>query len=132
METQSTSSSDDLAEVDLFASEALTHCPLWFSWTKKSNLLGQNVLAHTWPDLLFPQPSNSTSSPQDISKALRDAFSGTELTREAMVPNVMQASTILNCMPNPRGLGIQGQQPYVTSRNKVSFDKKYPQHLWQH
>lgn len=33
------------AEVDLFA---LTHCPLWFSWTEESN-----PLAHSWPRMLL-------------------------------------------------------------------------------
>lgn len=53
METQSTSSSDDLAKVDLFSCKALTHCPLWFSCQVSSDLLGQDALAHTWPDLLL-------------------------------------------------------------------------------
>lgn len=40
----------------------------------------------------FPQPPNSASSPQDISRAPQDAPSATELARETMVPNVLQAS----------------------------------------
>lgn len=27
--------------------------PLWFSWTEKSSSLGQDALAHIWPDLLL-------------------------------------------------------------------------------
>ena len=38
------------AEVDLFASEESTHCPLWFSWTEATSPLGQDALAHDWPD----------------------------------------------------------------------------------
>ena len=38
------------AEVDLFASEESTHCPLWFSWTEATSPLGQDALAHVWPD----------------------------------------------------------------------------------
>ncbi len=40
------------ANLDLFASKESTHCPLWFSWTEQSSPLGQDALAHTWPDLL--------------------------------------------------------------------------------
>lgn len=43
----------DRVEVDLFASETSTHCPLWFSWTEKSSPLGQDALAHTWSDLIL-------------------------------------------------------------------------------
>ena len=38
------------AEVDLFASEESAHCPLWFSWAEASSPLGQDALAHDWPD----------------------------------------------------------------------------------
>ncbi|XP_062372037.1 uncharacterized protein LOC134059609 [Sardina pilchardus] len=41
------------ARVDLFASEESTHCPLWFSWTEESSLLGQDALAHDWPEVLL-------------------------------------------------------------------------------
>ena len=41
------------AEVDLFASEEPTHCPLWFSWTEDSSPLGQDALAHEWPRVLL-------------------------------------------------------------------------------
>ncbi|XP_074483968.1 uncharacterized protein LOC141763298 [Sebastes fasciatus] len=41
------------AEVDLFASEASTHCPLWFSLTETASPLGQDALAHPWPDCLL-------------------------------------------------------------------------------
>ena len=37
------------AEVDLFASEESAHCPLWFSWTEVTGPLGQDALAHDWP-----------------------------------------------------------------------------------
>lgn len=33
------------AEVDLFASKTLTHCPLWFSLSEPTSLLGQDALA---------------------------------------------------------------------------------------
>lgn len=36
-------------EVDLFASESLTHCPLWFSLTEATSPLEQDALAHLWP-----------------------------------------------------------------------------------
>ncbi|XP_073732565.1 uncharacterized protein [Misgurnus anguillicaudatus] len=36
------------AEVDLFASQDSTHCPLWFSLSEPSPL-GQDALAHAWP-----------------------------------------------------------------------------------
>uniref|UniRef100_UPI0037E7B013 uncharacterized protein n=1 Tax=Semicossyphus pulcher TaxID=241346 RepID=UPI0037E7B013 len=41
------------AEVDLFASESSTHCPLWFSLTETTSPLGQDALAHPWPDRLL-------------------------------------------------------------------------------
>ncbi|XP_074544637.1 uncharacterized protein LOC141804210 [Halichoeres trimaculatus] len=45
------------AEVDLFASEASTHCPLWFSLAETTSPLGQDALAHPWPDgLLYAFP----------------------------------------------------------------------------
>lgn len=40
------------AGVDLFASDASTHCQLWFSQAERSSLLGQDKLAHPWPDLV--------------------------------------------------------------------------------
>ena len=50
------------AEVDLFASEELRHCPLWFSWTAVTSPMGQDALAHDWPDILlyaFPPLGNT-------------------------------------------------------------------------
>ncbi|XP_068583377.1 LOW QUALITY PROTEIN: uncharacterized protein [Cebidichthys violaceus] len=45
------------AEVDLFASETSTHCPHWFSLTERTSPLGQDALAHTWPEgLLYAFP----------------------------------------------------------------------------
>ena len=48
------------AEVDLFASEESRHCPLWFSWAEVTSPMGQDALAHDWPDSLLyafpPQP----------------------------------------------------------------------------
>ncbi|XP_028302770.1 LOW QUALITY PROTEIN: uncharacterized protein LOC114463422 [Gouania willdenowi] len=45
------------AEVDLFASEQSTHCPLWFSLAETTSPLGQDALAHPWPDgLLYAFP----------------------------------------------------------------------------
>ena len=41
------------AEVDLFASEASTHCPLWFSLGETTSPLGQDALAHPWPEALL-------------------------------------------------------------------------------
>lgn len=38
------------AEVDLFASETTTHCPLWFSLAEATSPLGQDALAHPWPE----------------------------------------------------------------------------------
>ena len=46
------------AEVDLFASRANTHCPLFFSMTDCNAPLGMDALAHAWPNVLlyaFPQ-----------------------------------------------------------------------------
>ena len=40
------------AEVDLFASETTTHCPLWFSLSEMSPM-GQDALAHPWPHQLL-------------------------------------------------------------------------------
>ncbi|XP_028302785.1 uncharacterized protein LOC114463411 [Gouania willdenowi] len=45
------------AAVDPFASEATTHCPLWFSLREETSPLRQDALAHTWPDgLLYAFP----------------------------------------------------------------------------
>ncbi|XP_028297420.1 LOW QUALITY PROTEIN: uncharacterized protein LOC114459327 [Gouania willdenowi] len=45
------------AAVDLFASEATTHCPLWFSLKEETSPIGRDALAHTWPDgLLYAFP----------------------------------------------------------------------------
>ena len=41
------------AEVDLFASEASTHCPQWFSLAETTSPLGQDALAHPWPETLL-------------------------------------------------------------------------------
>ncbi|KAE8277583.1 hypothetical protein D5F01_LYC24435 [Larimichthys crocea] len=41
------------ADVDLFASVVLTHCPLWFFLSEPTSLLGQDALAHSWPDRLL-------------------------------------------------------------------------------
>lgn len=41
-----------VADVDLFASRATTHCPLWFSLAE-SGSLGQDALAHPWPHTLL-------------------------------------------------------------------------------
>lgn len=41
------------AEVDLFASEASTHCRLWFSLAEETSPLGQDALAHAWPETLL-------------------------------------------------------------------------------
>lgn len=41
------------ADVDLFASETSTHCPLWFSLSGPTGPLGQDALAHSWPDSLL-------------------------------------------------------------------------------
>lgn len=41
------------AEVDLFASRASTHCPLWFSWTEEDSPLGQDALGHEWPSVFL-------------------------------------------------------------------------------
>ena len=49
------------AEVDLFASRANTHCPLFFSITDHNAPLGMDALAHTWPNTLlyaFPPSGN--------------------------------------------------------------------------
>ena len=43
----------DTAEVDLFASQSSTHCPLWFSLQETTSPLGQDALAHPWPDSLL-------------------------------------------------------------------------------
>lgn len=42
-----------MAKVDLFASRATTHCPQWFSLLELDSPLGQDALAHPWPDLLL-------------------------------------------------------------------------------
>ncbi|XP_062279213.1 uncharacterized protein LOC133984014 [Scomber scombrus] len=45
------------AEVDLFATEESTHCPLLFSLTEETSPLGQDALAHDWPEgLLYAFP----------------------------------------------------------------------------
>ena len=48
------------AEVDLFATRQTSLCPLWFAEGCEPGSLGQDALAHDWPDLLlyaFPPPS---------------------------------------------------------------------------
>ena len=42
-----------MAEVDLFATEESTHCPLWFSLAEETSPLGQDALAHDWPESLL-------------------------------------------------------------------------------
>lgn len=46
------------AEVDLFASSETTHCRLWFSLSETTSPLGQDALAHDWPQgcLLYAFP----------------------------------------------------------------------------
>ncbi|XP_030293378.1 uncharacterized protein LOC115593839 [Sparus aurata] len=45
------------AEVDVFASETSTHCPLWYSLMEGTSPLGQDALAHAWPaHLLYAFP----------------------------------------------------------------------------
>lgn len=41
------------AAVDLFASKATTHCPLWFLVQGDQGSLCQDALAYEWPDLLL-------------------------------------------------------------------------------
>ncbi|XP_074506781.1 uncharacterized protein LOC141776850 [Sebastes fasciatus] len=41
------------AEVNVFASEASAHCPLWYSLRERTSPLGQDALAHTWPACLL-------------------------------------------------------------------------------
>ncbi|XP_072219103.1 uncharacterized protein [Leuresthes tenuis] len=41
------------AEVDVFASESSTHCPLWYSLMRGTSPLGQDALAHAWPPRLL-------------------------------------------------------------------------------
>ena len=41
------------AEVDLFASRDSTHCLLWFSLEETMSPLGQDALAHEWPQQLL-------------------------------------------------------------------------------
>ena len=41
------------AEVDLFASQESTHCPLFFSLGKDNPPLGVDALAHPWPRVLL-------------------------------------------------------------------------------
>lgn len=41
------------AEVDLFASEVSTHCPLWYSLHGVPGPLGRDALAHQWPQCLL-------------------------------------------------------------------------------
>lgn len=41
------------AEVDLFASRAAHHCPLWFSLIDSACPLGRDALAHDWPRVLL-------------------------------------------------------------------------------
>ncbi|XP_037536617.1 uncharacterized protein LOC119413633 [Nematolebias whitei] len=41
------------AEIDLFATEESTQCPLWYSLTGASGALGQDALAHPWPRVLL-------------------------------------------------------------------------------
>ncbi|XP_077367945.1 uncharacterized protein LOC144013224 [Festucalex cinctus] len=43
-------SSFGTAEVDLFASEDSTHCPLWFSLSETTSPLGLDALAQPWPE----------------------------------------------------------------------------------
>ncbi|XP_077388987.1 uncharacterized protein LOC144026275 [Festucalex cinctus] len=40
-------------EVDLFASEDSTHCPLWFSLSEATSPLGLDALAQPWPECLL-------------------------------------------------------------------------------
>lgn len=42
-----------MAEVDLFASENTTLCPLWFAQMEESRPLRQDGLSHDWPDCLL-------------------------------------------------------------------------------
>ncbi|XP_041852953.1 uncharacterized protein LOC121647506 [Melanotaenia boesemani] len=52
------------ADVDLFASQENTHCPLFFSLSDVSAPLGVDALAHQWPDvLLYAFPPLSLISP---------------------------------------------------------------------
>ena len=45
------------AEVDVFASETSTHCPLWYSMMRGTSPVGQDALAHAWPPhLLYAFP----------------------------------------------------------------------------
>ncbi|XP_040915373.1 uncharacterized protein LOC121195777 [Toxotes jaculatrix] len=52
------------ADVDLFASQENTHCPLFFSLSDASAPLGVDALAHPWPNvLLYAFPPLSMVSP---------------------------------------------------------------------
>lgn len=42
-----------VAQIDLFATKLTTHCPEWFSLSEPDSPLGQDALAHPWPDCLL-------------------------------------------------------------------------------
>lgn len=41
------------AQMDLFASQETTHCPLWYSKVELKGSLGVDALAHEWPCALL-------------------------------------------------------------------------------
>ncbi|XP_066575402.1 uncharacterized protein LOC136764922 isoform X1 [Amia ocellicauda] len=55
------------ARVDLFATQAMTHCPMWFSLETGGGPLGVDAFAHPLPqELLYAFPSTATSSTDTV------------------------------------------------------------------
>jgi len=70
-------------QVDLFALENTTHCPLWFAQMEASSPLGQDALSHDWPDCLLYAFVGDTS--QDCSGQTQGTSESTMVALQTMV-----------------------------------------------
>ena len=89
--------------MDLFASEESAHCPLFFSWTEVTVPLGQDALAHDWPQSPLyafpPLPPDSSHTPEGVSAGPQATSGGPLLARETMFSTSAQALLQLSMAP---------------------------------
>ena len=78
-------------EADPFATEESTHCPLWFSLTEEASPLGQDALAHDWPEGLLYAIPPTPLIPQILQRVLQQGHRLLLVAMEDMVSPAAQA-----------------------------------------
>lgn len=110
--------------MDLFATEANSHCRLWFKRAETSSLLGQDALSHKWPNCLLYVPSSSSSVGhiiQNISVQPQCVTCSILMASQALVSHAfvavggqaMAASTLKDLLSQMVGCLTSGSSPSV-------------------